>query len=240
MYTLQPPFHEIPRDITVILRVLGGSRPYRPTQEQCHGRTLPNELWVLLEKCWSPIPADRPSLKDLETTIGMIELARMLITNSRESNPSQRYIEQLHDYLRHIGTADLLSLTDFAVLSSIAEATHLRIHLTELLPRLPRLVCETLQNPKTIRQIDDLVHPFRLATALVRSFKRQCGPAWEDMALAATEAMKLLLVNIENTSKDADNAEKVQAFLASCRRCASDFENTAVGAPTNICHAFRA
>ncbi|KAJ7440163.1 kinase-like domain-containing protein [Mycena latifolia] len=55
--TGKPPFFEIPRDVTVSIKVLGGLRPSRP-------ETLPPDaLWVLLQDCWEEEPAKRPDVK---------------------------------------------------------------------------------------------------------------------------------------------------------------------------------
>jgi hypothetical protein len=56
---MQPPFVGI-RDSAVILKVVQGIRPNRPTVEECHGRSLPNYLWAVMESCWRPESHLRP------------------------------------------------------------------------------------------------------------------------------------------------------------------------------------
>ncbi|KAJ7689483.1 kinase-like domain-containing protein [Mycena rosella] len=59
MLTGKPPFYEIPRDVTVSIRVLEGLRPSRP-------ETVPYDaLWVLLQDCWEATLTKRPNVKQV-------------------------------------------------------------------------------------------------------------------------------------------------------------------------------
>ncbi|EDQ98384.1 uncharacterized protein LACBIDRAFT_336006 [Laccaria bicolor S238N-H82] len=49
--------YEFPRDCTVMMKVLEGSRPPRPADTS----TLSDEIWKLIEMCWNQEPQDRPS-----------------------------------------------------------------------------------------------------------------------------------------------------------------------------------
>jgi hypothetical protein len=53
-----PPFSEIPFDTTIPTRILNGFRPRRP--KATPEFVLSNELWSLMEVCWSQQPSDRP------------------------------------------------------------------------------------------------------------------------------------------------------------------------------------
>ncbi|KAF8186925.1 kinase-like domain-containing protein, partial [Mycena galopus ATCC 62051] len=52
--------YEIPRDVTVMIKVLEGIRPSRP-------ETMPadDKLWVLMQDCWREKPCDRPSISEI-------------------------------------------------------------------------------------------------------------------------------------------------------------------------------
>jgi hypothetical protein len=54
--TGKAPFFEIPRDVTVSIRVLEGLRPSRPET------MLHEELWPLLQDCWEAKPGMRPDI----------------------------------------------------------------------------------------------------------------------------------------------------------------------------------
>ncbi|EDR06616.1 uncharacterized protein LACBIDRAFT_299574 [Laccaria bicolor S238N-H82] len=57
IYTGHIPFHRITRDITVMKKVIDGSRPPRPA-----GTTfLSDEIWKVIEMCWNQQPQGRPS-----------------------------------------------------------------------------------------------------------------------------------------------------------------------------------
>jgi len=60
IYTGNYPFSDIPRDGTVILKVMQGQRPIRPTVGV--GRTIPDDLWCLIKLCWQQAPSDRPQI----------------------------------------------------------------------------------------------------------------------------------------------------------------------------------
>ena len=57
IYTGHIPFHKITRDSTVMKKVLEGSRPPRPADTSL----LSDEIWKVIEMCWSREPQDRPS-----------------------------------------------------------------------------------------------------------------------------------------------------------------------------------
>ncbi|KAF7360269.1 Protein kinase domain-containing protein [Mycena venus] len=60
MLTGKAPFFEIPRDVTVIIKVLEGLRPSRP-------ETIPinDNLWSLLQDCWKEKSCDRPNVSQI-------------------------------------------------------------------------------------------------------------------------------------------------------------------------------
>ena len=57
IYTGHVPFHGIARDITVMKKVIEGSRPSRPADTSL----LSDETWKVIEMCWNQEPQSRPS-----------------------------------------------------------------------------------------------------------------------------------------------------------------------------------
>jgi len=51
------------RDILVIQRVVEGGRPGRPRGVE--GVWFTDDLWGMLERCWSPEPDDRPTVEEV-------------------------------------------------------------------------------------------------------------------------------------------------------------------------------
>jgi len=47
----------------VVLRILKGDRPERP--RGAVGTWFMDDVWSILERCWEPIPGDRPRIKDI-------------------------------------------------------------------------------------------------------------------------------------------------------------------------------
>lgn len=61
--TGQIPYYEFPRDATVISRILRGIRPTRPTSGLA--LELSDEIWNVMEDCWSADPSKRPTVKQV-------------------------------------------------------------------------------------------------------------------------------------------------------------------------------
>ncbi|KAI0934912.1 hypothetical protein AcV5_006602 [Taiwanofungus camphoratus] len=57
------PFHEYPRDATVIYRVLKGERPHRPLEATTHG--LSDGVWDLIQACWHERWQRRPRVTEV-------------------------------------------------------------------------------------------------------------------------------------------------------------------------------
>ena len=69
--TGQPPFPRYPIS-RVVMRVLEGERPGRPRGAEAVWFT--DDLWEMLERCWSPQPRLRPTAKDI---LGHLESSPM-------------------------------------------------------------------------------------------------------------------------------------------------------------------
>lgn len=61
IFTRRLPFHELV-DIAVILQVMENIHPARPSQEDCFGTILPDDLWELILGCWSSDAMGRPHI----------------------------------------------------------------------------------------------------------------------------------------------------------------------------------
>ncbi|KAJ7235054.1 kinase-like domain-containing protein [Mycena rebaudengoi] len=57
--TGKAPFHEVQRDVAIILKVIAGERPSRPSGSGTDP-LLMNSLWTLLQNCWAPNAENRP------------------------------------------------------------------------------------------------------------------------------------------------------------------------------------
>lgn len=58
--TGQVPYHEFPRDATVISKVMRGIKPSRPPPEP--QLELSDDIWAVMEECWDHDPAKRPTV----------------------------------------------------------------------------------------------------------------------------------------------------------------------------------
>jgi hypothetical protein len=66
---LERPFSDIVNDLTVVLRVLEGKRPYRPGY---HGMApISDSLWELMKQCWDEQASKRPSIDDACIVMGL-------------------------------------------------------------------------------------------------------------------------------------------------------------------------
>ncbi|THH32590.1 hypothetical protein EUX98_g1593 [Antrodiella citrinella] len=70
LYTSQSPFFGMP-DGTVLVRVLAGKRPKRPT---FHGGVeMTDALWDILNRCWAQSASDRPLASEIVTLIDALD-----------------------------------------------------------------------------------------------------------------------------------------------------------------------
>ena len=86
------------KDIVVMRMVIGGKRPERP--EWPEGAWFTEDIWDILEKCWSPQPKDRPSVGAVLELLGYASKAWRPLTSAAEHEapmdtdemcPSMRY-----------------------------------------------------------------------------------------------------------------------------------------------------
>jgi hypothetical protein len=60
----QRPF--FPRsDLAVTLHIIKGETPKRPTQEECDGVPMSDDLWSLAVDCWAMNPKERPTIDNV-------------------------------------------------------------------------------------------------------------------------------------------------------------------------------
>jgi len=62
-YTGKYPFYDIPRDATVILKVIQGGRPKRPASGT--DKAMSDAVWDLVGLCWKQNPSERPQMVDV-------------------------------------------------------------------------------------------------------------------------------------------------------------------------------
>ena len=55
-----PPYWEIPNIGAVIIAIMNGGRPQKPEAMESLGFT--NELWEIIQRCWSVDPGARPDV----------------------------------------------------------------------------------------------------------------------------------------------------------------------------------
>jgi hypothetical protein len=58
------PFADYQHDMQVIVAIIQGVRPTRPTTVGMY-----EDLWSLVTRCWEIEPSDRPSMKEVEDSV---------------------------------------------------------------------------------------------------------------------------------------------------------------------------
>ena len=61
MFSGTYPFHDIKNDFQVINAIRRGKRPSRPSHDLCQTRGLSDEIWGLIETCWTGESSGRPT-----------------------------------------------------------------------------------------------------------------------------------------------------------------------------------
>jgi len=65
MFSDRYPFPEISGDFQVMFAVMQGRRPSRPSHELSQTRGLNDEIWHIIEACWSQDPSKRPPASEI-------------------------------------------------------------------------------------------------------------------------------------------------------------------------------
>ncbi|KAF9442307.1 kinase-like protein, partial [Macrolepiota fuliginosa MF-IS2] len=58
------PYHEFPRDVTILSKVMRGVKPSKPSDFEVE---LSDEIWAIMEECWNHDPAQRPTVSQAAT-----------------------------------------------------------------------------------------------------------------------------------------------------------------------------
>ncbi|KAL4072054.1 kinase-like domain-containing protein, partial [Scleroderma citrinum] len=91
LFTRKVPFHEHWTYAQVMLRVMKGPLPDRPSTDDTHSR-LTNDWWDLCRSCWNQEPSLRPSMPDVVKKISsfLIHESRqqMLVQRSQQLSPT--------------------------------------------------------------------------------------------------------------------------------------------------------
>lgn len=64
LMTVEQPYSDIPRDITVLRELDQGRTPNRPGR-LVTSRGLSDDVWSLMRKCWNKTPTSRPSVANI-------------------------------------------------------------------------------------------------------------------------------------------------------------------------------
>ena len=63
----EAPFNDVPDDARIMLAVLGGKRPLRPTHPSCT-----ESLWALIKYCWQQDPGSRPKILEVSQALSSV------------------------------------------------------------------------------------------------------------------------------------------------------------------------
>lgn len=73
MHTHKQPFSHLSDFAVIVAVALKGELPKRPTEEQCQGVQMDDDLWTLLLQCWDREPSRRPSMSEVLLHFGVME-----------------------------------------------------------------------------------------------------------------------------------------------------------------------
>lgn len=72
MFSGEIPFYEDPSDMRVILGLIQGMRPARPMDDSSRTRGLTDDVWHIIETCWTQDPAQRPTAEELVESLRIL------------------------------------------------------------------------------------------------------------------------------------------------------------------------
>ncbi|KAJ6463627.1 kinase-like domain-containing protein [Mycena vitilis] len=70
MYTREPPFASTPWLAAIVVRIVAGKRPPRPSEHECPQLTA--AAWDLIELCWSHDYRNRPKISTVAAWLGVV------------------------------------------------------------------------------------------------------------------------------------------------------------------------
>ncbi|KAF9448602.1 kinase-like protein [Macrolepiota fuliginosa MF-IS2] len=85
------PFYEIPRDETVISRVIKGIRPSKPAAGM--ELELTDEIWEIMNRCWNPTPSERPTASQVADGMQAIPPNALTIKRTAQHQKVQQTAE---------------------------------------------------------------------------------------------------------------------------------------------------
>jgi hypothetical protein len=100
MFSGKFPFHDIANDFQVMFAVQQGRRPSRPSHDLGRVRGLNDEMWNLIEACWTSEPSERLSASRI------VEKLRTLPNRPVDQRPLDNFnisfpSQVLHDQVDH-------------------------------------------------------------------------------------------------------------------------------------------
>ncbi|KAJ7575874.1 hypothetical protein C8J56DRAFT_1171771 [Mycena floridula] len=81
IYTKLPPFHLYTHDAMILIDLIAGKGPERPTQEEAP--SLTDDVWQLIQRCWTHQTSDRPQAR--EVVEELMKLTRLRISDQMKS-----------------------------------------------------------------------------------------------------------------------------------------------------------
>ncbi|KDQ61681.1 hypothetical protein JAAARDRAFT_518728 [Jaapia argillacea MUCL 33604] len=75
VFTMKIPYFD-QSDASMLLKVMGGELPLRPSTHDGQGTLIPDEWWTLMLRCWETDPSARPTMEDIVSTLkgGLFEV----------------------------------------------------------------------------------------------------------------------------------------------------------------------
>ncbi|KAK0217921.1 kinase-like domain-containing protein [Armillaria fumosa] len=146
LYTGRAPFHDIFHDPAIVLKVAEGKRPERPSGSEA----MPDELWKLVESCWSHQFSDRPHIDTVVNIMSTLSHPLRILASPRADilTPIQEKVNLGYQKRVHFDVPD-----------SSGSTTSLGSTSAQTLPSVPSsksisITTPTLASPTT--PLDDL------------------------------------------------------------------------------------
>ena len=76
IFTDNVPFHQLKHDGAIVIALLRGKRPTRPSPETSDATGLSDLMWALMGRCWKESPSERPASTQIVETIASFPSAK--------------------------------------------------------------------------------------------------------------------------------------------------------------------
>jgi hypothetical protein len=116
MFSSKIPFYGDAAEMRVVFGVMQGKRPARPLDKSSRARGLNDDVWALIETCWTQEPTHRPNaswIVERLRTLGSQRVDQRPFDDSSLSLPSLTLSDPKHPFAALVANTEIPHISQF-------------------------------------------------------------------------------------------------------------------------------